>query len=399
MNYNELNSDDIDQLFKGIQSKLEGKEDLLNSLIPKFQEKYKFFQIQESNKKLLGRFQLRLSELMEKCKNQNQFNYLDAIQQKLITFNFIKILDQIHNTGNENKIKDIVPQFKQQTNWQQYNKINKSLFEFYEVQFWKLYGILLLNEENIENMILYYQSKQDNVERLLKISLERNKQFSYIKQQKYPQLATIEYKAQQMNLSQMNCTMETSYQNKNIRMFGILTQNQKFNRFNSTSPKKYLRTNFIKKGWSLDNNEIQVPDSIDQKTRNFSQNTSNSIIFSNQTVRERTQNQSFSQKNNLNGQYSTNQTPYNQKKISSVDINQSFNQFATSTQSVSPKRQFKKPKINQNLNQSFYKQLFPSQRSKNRAFILMKNILLNESKGIHNYTYSNMLFNQKQLKY
>lgn len=43
MNYNELNSDDLDQLFKGIQSKLEGKEEILNSLIPKLYEKYKFF--------------------------------------------------------------------------------------------------------------------------------------------------------------------------------------------------------------------------------------------------------------------------------------------------------------------------------------------------------------------
>ncbi|CAK61628.1 unnamed protein product (macronuclear) [Paramecium tetraurelia] len=146
MNQSELSSDDLDQLFKGIQSKLEGKEDIMDSLIPKFQEKYKFFQIQESSKKLLGRFQLRLSELMEKCKNQNQFNYLVGIQQKLLTFNIIQILDQINNSGIENKAKDIVQQFRQPTNWQQNNKINKSLFQFYEDQFWRLYGILLLNE-------------------------------------------------------------------------------------------------------------------------------------------------------------------------------------------------------------------------------------------------------------
>ncbi|CAD8202229.1 unnamed protein product [Paramecium octaurelia] len=395
MNQSELSSDDLDQLFKGIQSKLEGKEDIMDSLIPKFQEKYKFFQIQESSKKLLGRFQLRLSELMEKCKNQNQFNYLVGIQQKLLTFNIIQILDQINNSGIENKAKDIVPQFKQPTNWQQNNKINKSLFQFYEDQFWRLYGILLLNEENIENMILYYQSKQDNVERLLKLSLERNRQFLYIQQLKYPQLATIENKAQQMNFSQINYTMETPYQNKNIRMFGTLTQNPKFNRFNSTSPKKYLRTNNFKNDWSIEN-DSQVLDSLDRRTRIYSQNTSN--IFSNQTVREKTQHQSFSQKNNLNGQGSQNQTPQGKKKISSIDLNQSFNQFVMSTQSVSPKRQFKKPKINQNLNSTFYQQLFPSQRTTNRAFVIMKSILFNESKGIHNYAYSNMVFNQKQLK-
>ncbi|CAD8200772.1 unnamed protein product [Paramecium pentaurelia] len=397
MNQHELSSDDLDLLFKGIQSKLEGKEEIINTLIPKFQEKYKFFQMSESSKKLLGRFQLRLSELMEKCKNQNQFNYLVAIQQKLITFNIIQILDQINNSGIENKAKDIVPLFRQPTNWQQNNKINKSLFEFYEDHFWRLYGILLLNEENIENMILYYQSKQDNVERLLKISLERNRQFFYIQQQKYPQLATIENKAQQMNFSQINYTMETPYQNRNIRMFGTLTQNQKFNRFNSTSPKKYLRNNNIKNEWSLEN-ETQVLDIFDKRPRIYSQNNSNSIIFSNQTVRERTQHQSFSQNNNINGQNSQNQTPQNKKKISSIDLNQSFNQFVVSTQSVSPKRQYKKPQINQNLNQTFYQQLFPSQRTKNRAFIIMKSILFNESKGIHNQAYSNMLFNQKQLK-
>ncbi|CAD8122637.1 unnamed protein product [Paramecium sonneborni] len=391
----ELNTDDLDQLFKGIQSKLEGNDNYLNSMIPKFQEKYKTFQLQESNKKLLGRFQLRLSELMEKYKNQNQFNYLVAIQQKLITFDFIQILDQIHNQATENKVKDIVPQFKQPTNWQLNSKINQSLFQFYEDQFWRLYGILLLNEENIENMILYYQSKQDNVERLLKISLERNRYFSYIKQQKYPLLANIENKAQQINFSQLNSTLETPYQNRNIRMFGTLTQNQKFNRFNSTSPRKYLQSINTRKNFRFEN-DFQILQSLDQRARIYSQNNSNSIIFSNQTVRERTQDQQSSQKNNLNGQNYQNQTPQNKKKISSIDLNQSFNQFVISSQSVSPKRQFKKPKINQNLNQTFYQQLFPSQKTPNRAFVITRNILFSEPKGIRINTCSKILFNQKQ---
>lgn len=40
--------------------------------------------------------------------------------------------------------------------------------------YWMSIYIFILRE-NIENMILYYQSKQDNVERLLKLSLERNR--------------------------------------------------------------------------------------------------------------------------------------------------------------------------------------------------------------------------------
>ncbi|CAD8121674.1 unnamed protein product [Paramecium sonneborni] len=392
----ELSSDDLDQLFKGICFKLEGKEDYLVELIPKFQEKYKTFQLQESNKKLLGRFQLRLSELMEKCKNQNQFDYLAAIQQKLVTFNFIQILNQIHNSGIENKVKQLVSQIKQPTDWQIYSKINKSLFQFYEDPFWKLYGILQLNQENIDNMILYYQSKQDNVERLFKISLERNKQFLYIQQQKYPLLTTIENKAQQINFSQMNFTLETPYQNRNIRMFGTLTQNRKFNRFSSTTPKKYLKSNNAIKDFSLDNDFVII-DSLNKRARIYSQNKSNSIIFSNQTVRENTDH-SFQKNNKLNGQNSSHQTPQNKKKVSSIDLNQSFNQFVISSQSVSPKRQFKKPKINQNLNQTFYQQLFPQQKNTNRAFLIMRSILFNESKGIRNHTCSKTLFNQKYHK-
>ncbi|CAK61629.1 unnamed protein product (macronuclear) [Paramecium tetraurelia] len=125
-----------------------------------------------------------------------------------------------------------------------------------------------------------------------------------------------------MNFSQINYTMETPYQNKNIRMFGTLTQNPKFNRFNSTSPRKYLKTNNFKNDWSLEN-ESQALESLDRRPRIYSQNISN--IFSNQTVREKTQHQSISQKNNLNGQGSQNQTPQGKKKISSIDLNCKLN--------------------------------------------------------------------------
>ncbi|CAK62851.1 unnamed protein product (macronuclear) [Paramecium tetraurelia] len=158
MDHSNICSADLDQLHMVIQQKIFGKEDALKSVTMKFIEKYKKTNILEQDKKqyvdifrLLDRFSSRLQELMEKCKSQDQIEQIQSIQRKLATMSFIRFLEVLHSTIDQKANEIVNQQNKQSQGWQINNKQNKNLFQFYDDQFWKLYGLLSLNQyQNID---------------------------------------------------------------------------------------------------------------------------------------------------------------------------------------------------------------------------------------------------------
>ncbi|CAD8122355.1 unnamed protein product [Paramecium sonneborni] len=391
MDHFNISSADLDQLYFGIKQKLIGKEDTLKYLTLKLIEKQKRTNYQEVDKKLLDKFSNRLLELVEKCKSQDQLDNLITIQKKLNTMSFIRFLEML-NTTIDFKTNELVNQQNKQTQgWQTNNKQNKNLFQFYEDQFWKLYGLLSLNEDHIDNMILYYQSKQDNIERLFKINMERNKQFDYLSQLKAPLSVDPIHKNHKIPVSYLNRTIEPSRHSRNNRIREALTSNLKLS--NQTvltrSPKKQSRT--TSKDVHSENEQI-VSQLLDRRSKLNSHDKQNSFyLFCESNVKDRILNSVNLQLNSQPQQSSLDLRVCAQKKISSIDLNQSFNLYLTQSESVTPKKQQQKHRFIQNLNQTFYQQLFPAYKTKIRGLGVMRNHLFNESKALNrlNITISN----------
>ncbi|CAD8110663.1 unnamed protein product [Paramecium primaurelia] len=391
MDHSNMFSSDLDLLHIGIQQKIFGKEDTLKSLTIKFIEKYKKTNILELDKKLLDRFYLRLSELMEKCKNQDQIDYLITIQKKFTTMSFIRFLEVLYSTIDQKTNEIVNQQNKQSQGWQINNKLNKNLFQFYEDQFWKLYGLLSLNQDHIDNMIQYYQTKQENVERLLKLNMERNKQFNYLQQQKPPPQVDILHRNHKTPVSFLNRTIDPSRHNRNQRIREALISNQKLNNYTiqTKSPKKQSRPT-SKEVHS--ENEQFFSQLLNRRSKLNSQEKSNSFyLLCESNNKEKVLNSVHLQLNSFQQQSSLDLKASAQRKISSIDLNQSLNQYIIQSESATPKKQQKKQRFIQKINQTFYQQLFPTCKTRNRGFAVLKNQLFNESRALNclNITISN----------
>ncbi|CAK59131.1 unnamed protein product (macronuclear) [Paramecium tetraurelia] len=223
----EVNPDDLDTIFRGIQQEIEQKENDLNTIIPQLQEKYKNYNLQDHDKKLIRRFHIRISQLFEKCKTPNAIDYISSIIDILNcdgqNLNFIlnkiqkrseDLMQSPKEDTNSTYVKKSLP------NWQQNIQENQRVFQFYDSDFWKLYDILLLQRQYCLNLITLHQTKQQNYERLYSQSLERNQRFNMQNLQPTIEMNTLIVKAQYLNSLKMNEPIQTIYSNKSIIMFG-----------------------------------------------------------------------------------------------------------------------------------------------------------------------------------
>ncbi|CAD8180815.1 unnamed protein product [Paramecium pentaurelia] len=230
----EVNPDDLNTIFRGIQQEIEQKENDLETTIPYLLSKYKYYKLQDHDKKLIRRFLIRVSQLFEKCKTQNAIDYIQSISDILNCDgqNLHYILNKIQKRSedliqlpseytNSYYVKKSIP------NWQLNIQDNQRIYQFYDQDFWKLYDIMLLQKQYCLNLITLHQSKQENIDRLYNQSLERNQRLNKQNFQSPIELNTLINKAQYLNTLKMNQPIQTIYNNKDIIMFGNKSPNKK----------------------------------------------------------------------------------------------------------------------------------------------------------------------------
>ncbi|CAD8096530.1 unnamed protein product [Paramecium sonneborni] len=304
----ELNPEDIDTIFRAIKNNIEQKKDDLDSTLPLLIAKYKHYQLQDNDKKLIHRFHTRVSELFEKCKNQNSIDYIlsirDILNYDCSDFNFI--LKKIHKKfelvmqenieeSNQTFVKKPIP------SWQFNIQDNKCLFQFYDQDFWKLYDIMQLQKQYCSNLIIFHQARQENSERLYNQSLERNKRINSIQLQPNFEMNILLERAQQLKNLQINNPLSTQYINKTIVMFRNPSPNKNLYRNNkyslSISPKK--TQNKDPKNQKIDIQSIFDSDNINLYVNNckLSQNKNKQVLHNDKYIQ--IINESFKQKNKL----------------------------------------------------------------------------------------------------
>ncbi|CAD8114731.1 unnamed protein product [Paramecium sonneborni] len=400
---NEVNPDDLDVIFRGIQLFIDQKENDLEITIPQLVEKYKYYQLQDHDKKLFHRFQIRVSELIEKCKNQNAINYVLSIRDILNykAQNFAVILNKVQKrcemqTFQQNEDSPQIQMKRSVPQWQLNSQQNRTLFQFYDIDFWKLYDIMLLNKQYINsqfrqycsNLIVYHQSKLENVERLFLQSLERNQRFLQSKSLPIMEITTLVDKARKLKFLQLTQTMETPYANKNITMFGNQSPNKKTQvsvkhsisispqRTQSKDPQEQdIRSIFDSENCNLFDSNYRVT-----RAKNLSlHNDKNAIgsIQSKQKGKSKLQQENFSPQKgckNQNWMLPEIKSPFyldqNDSLIKPIQIHQNY------VYNQSPERRTtKKPPLGSDLNSTLCQQLLPQYRNNARAFQTIKSFI------------------------
>ncbi|CAK70514.1 unnamed protein product (macronuclear) [Paramecium tetraurelia] len=398
---NEVNPDDLDVIFRGIQLFIDQKENDLETTIPQLVDKYKYYQLQDHDKKLFHRFQIRVSELIEKCKNQSAINYVLSIRDILNykAQNFAVILNKVlkrceMQATQQNEDNPQIQMKRSVPSWQLNSQQNRTLFQFYDNDFWKLYDIMLLNKQHCSNLIVYHQSKLENVERLFASSLERNQRFLQYKSLPIIEITTLTDKARKLKFLQLTQTMETPYANKNITMFGNQNQNQ------NQSPTKKTQVT-VKHSISISPQRTQSKDPQDQDIRSMFDTENFNLFDTNYKItraknlslhndkiiavsvqnkqkgKSKLQQENFSPQKgckNQNWMLPEIKSPFyidqNDSLIKPIQIPQNY----VYTQSPE-RRSAKKPPLASDLNSTLCQQLLPQYRNNTRAFQTIKSFI------------------------
>ncbi|CAD8097042.1 unnamed protein product [Paramecium sonneborni] len=392
---NEVNPDDLDVIFRGIQLFIDQKENDLETTILQLVDKYKYYQLQDHDKKLFLRFQIRVSELLEKCKNQNAINYVlsirDILNQK--AQNFAVILSKVQKRCEMQSFQqnEDSPQIQMKRSippWQLNSQQNRSLFQFYDIDFWKLYDIMLLNKQYCSNLIVYHQSKLENVERLFLSSLERNQRFIQSKSLPIMEITTLVDKARKLKFLQLTQTMETPYANKNITMFGNQSPTKKTQinvkqsisispqRTQSRDPQEQdIRSMFDTENFNLFDANYRIT-----RAKNLSLHNDKNVIGSSQfkqKEKSKLQQENFSPQKgckNQNWMLPEIKSPFcldqNDSLIKPIQIHQNY------VYNQSPERRTtRKPPLGADLNSTLCQQLLPQYRNNARAFQTIKSFI------------------------
>ncbi|CAK62850.1 unnamed protein product (macronuclear) [Paramecium tetraurelia] len=229
--------------------------------------------------------------------------------------------------------------------------------------------------------------------------MERNKQFNYLQQQKPPPQVDVFHRHHKTPVSFLNRTIDPSRHNRNQRIREAMTSNIKLSNYTvlTRSPKKQSKPT-SKEVHS--ENEQFFSQLLDRRSKLNSQEKSNSFYLLCETnAKEKVLNQVHLQLNSFPQQSSLDLKASAQRKISSIDLNckqlqiniESFNQQIIQSESATPKKQLKKQRFIQKINQTFYQQLFPTCKIRNRGFAAVRNQLFNESRALNclNITISN----------
>ncbi|CAD8054455.1 unnamed protein product [Paramecium primaurelia] len=270
--------------------------------------------------------------------------------------------------------------------WQLNSQQNRTLFQFYDHDFWKLYDIMLLNKQHCQNLIVFHQSKYENVERLFASSLERNQRFLQSKTLPFIEITTLTDKAKKLKFLQLTQTMETPYANKNITMFG------------NQSPTKKTQVS-VKHSISISPQRTQSRDPQDQDNRSMF-DTENFNLFDTNYKITRAKNLSLHNDKNIagstkqKGKSKLQQENFSPQKVCKnqnwmlpeikspfyIDQNDSLikpiqiHQNYVYTQSPD-KRTTKKPPLASDLNSTICQQLLPQYRNNTRAFQTIKSFI------------------------
>ncbi|CAD8192073.1 unnamed protein product [Paramecium pentaurelia] len=392
---NEVNPDDLDVIFRGIQLFIDQKENDLETTISQLVDKYKYYQLQDHDKKV--------SELIEKCKNQNAINYVLSIRDILNykAQNFAVILNKVHKrcemqANQQNEDNPQIQMKRSVPSWQLNSQQNRTLFQFYDIDFWKLYDIMLLNKQYCSNLIVYHQSKNENVERLFVSSLERNQRFLQSKTLPLMEITILADKAKKLKFLQLTSTMETPYANKNITMFGNQSPTKKTQisvkhsmsispqRTQSRDPQDQdIRSMFDTETCNLFDNNYRVTRAKNLSLHN-DKNVGGCSTQLKQKGKSKLQQENFSPQKgckNQNWMLPEIKSPFSQDQnvihtnqqdslIKPIQIYQNY----AFTQSPD-RRSAKKPPLGQDLNSTLCQQLLPQYRSNNRAFQTIKSFI------------------------